>query len=503
MPTWSTSNPPVRSGAYFNFVAAAQIAVQTGVTGVAAVIGTADWGPIGVPTPAGSQGEFEVNFSSSTGGTLRDGALGALDGFDLGGATSVLATRVAGVGAAAATLTLKDVPAAAAVTLTARYKGVRANNFSVTVQTNVDDATKRDLILYESGVELERYVKVTNTNDALVAAINAANSPYITAAVSGTSGRALASVVSGAAGTIFGTGTDTPGNSGTTLTAADIATAQSTLGNYDWNVAVLAGIDDTNAGNQAIQAAFASFIKTQNTDSNKRCFGVFGGAVGETLLSSATYPTTVSAQGRSAFLDNDNLINLTGDLKRLSDGAVIPSSVLAARFAGSIASIGLKRSMTYVTWTGYQVNTPLTPAQITSAIGAGVNVFANHSTTAVRLESALTTLVTTNTTDRPVSHKQIRNVAIDHFIQRQVELQMRDKYIAQLANTEQGRRDLADNILGFLQVLEGERVLQPSSSEVTLDQRFVQDGSTNAVYLQWAYAYANSIERIFSTIRVK
>lgn len=494
MPTWTTSSPPIRAGAYFNFVAAAQVAVQTGIAGVVAVVGTADWGPVATPTAVGSQGEFETNFSASTGGSLRNASLAALDGFDLGGATSVLASRVAGSSAAVGTATLNDAGATPAITLTSRYKGVRANNFTATVQTNATDATKKDLLIFESGVLLETYSSLTNLNDGIVSTINAANSPYIVAAISGASGRALANVA-----TVAFTG----GNSGTTITLSDVSTLLTTLGQYDWNVAVLGGIDDVGATNQSIQAAFATFIKSQNTDTNKRCFGILAGAAGETIFSGSAYPTTVSAQGRALSLDNENLITLATDLRRLSDGAVLAGVDLAPRLAGALAGIGLKRGLTYVKWTGYQVNNPLTATQIPTAIQAGLNVFANHDVGSVHLESGITSLLTTNSTDRPVSHKQIRNVSIDHFIQRQIDTQMRDKYIGQLGNSDQGRRDLVSAVLGFLRVLETNGVLQVGQSSVDLDLRFVQDGTTNAVFLTWAYAYVNAIERIFSTIRVK
>jgi hypothetical protein len=494
MPTWTTSSPPIRAGAYFNFVAAAQVAVQTGIAGVVAVVGTAGWGPVATPTSVGSQGEFETNFSSSTSGSLRAASLAALDGFDLGGATSVLACRVAGSSAAVGTTTLNDGSAAPAIPITSRYKGSRANNFTFTVQTNATDATKKDLLVYENGVLLETYSSLTNTNDGIVSTINATNSPYIVAAVSGTSGRQLANV---AAATMTG------GDSGLTIALADVSAMLTTLGQYDWNVAVLGGIDDVGATNQSIQSAFATFIKSQNTDTNRRCFGVLGGAAGETIFSGSAYPTTVSAQGRALFLDNENLITLSTDLRRLSDSAILASVDLAPRFAGALAGIGLKRGMTYVKWTGYQVNNPLTNSQIPTAITAGVNVFANHDVGSVHLESGVTTLLTTNTTDRPSSHQRIRNVAIDHFVQRQIDVQMKDKYIGQLGNTEQGRRDLVSAVLGFLRVLETNNVLQVGQSSVDLDLRFNQDGTTNAVFLQWAYAYVNAIERIFSTIRVK
>src|SRR4051794_13777599 len=104
--TWNTSSPPIRAGAYFNFVAAIQAAVDSGIVGTTAVIGTGDWGPVGEVIGVLSQGEYEEQFSDSANGTLREAVLGGLDGLDIGGAAQVLVYRLAGVSAAAGTVVL-------------------------------------------------------------------------------------------------------------------------------------------------------------------------------------------------------------------------------------------------------------------------------------------------------------------------------------------------------------------------------------------------------------
>jgi hypothetical protein len=74
--TWSTATPPVRPGAYFNFVAAAAAAVSPGATGRTAVMGTATWGPENTVFEVSSQGAFDAQQGTDA-GTLRDAVLAA------------------------------------------------------------------------------------------------------------------------------------------------------------------------------------------------------------------------------------------------------------------------------------------------------------------------------------------------------------------------------------------------------------------------------------------
>lgn len=481
---WNTSSPPERSGAYFNFSAALTAAVASGVVGRTAVVGTADWGPVGLARQVTSQGEYEAAYGISTNGTLRDAALGALDGVDGNGAGSVLAYRAAGSAKANSAVTLNDGSAVAALVVTAKYPGTRGNNFTVTVQTN---GSNKDLILYESGVELERWENVTSgNNDAFVTAINTtAPSKYITVATTGSAPRALVNV---SASPLIG------GNSGLTLVAGDYTAALGVMAQQDFDTIALANTTD-----DTILDSFAGWLRDRNEE-GKRSFGVIGGLAAETL---------VTAQARSTEYDGagtyrataQNLINLGAtDLRRLSDDRVFSTAELAPRVAGAVAAIGFSRSLTHMTLTGYQVNSPLTPANYTAAQQTGVLTFTNDTTERVFISSQTTALKSTNTTDRPAGARKIRTVAICHFIENTLSRIAGDLYLGGLANDATGRNDLVGSFVRFLRDLETQRVLEPGTTEVQLDDRFVQTG--DAVYLAYKITPVGTVERIFSSVQV-
>ena len=506
--TWSTASPPAKPGPYANFVGAAAEAVADAVEGVEAVLGTSDWGPSDRPYEVTSPGGLTDLFGATTGQTLRRAVLAGLQGLDDGGAQRVLAQRVLGTGAVKATCVLNDGSAAAALTLTAKHAGTRPGAWTVSVQTNADDATKKDVILYESGIELERYSRQVNTNDAIAAAINAAASDYVTAAVTGAGARALGNVVGVAAGAgSFGTGSGgVAGTNGAAVTSVELAAALAVLQNYRFNAVLLAG------GFESLQATFISWLRDLNNTLGNRCFGVIGGALAESLATALTrsqlYDDGASAPPFSLYDDvAKNVINVTQDWRRVVDGVVLPSNQVAEYIAGAVAGIGLKRSLVYEVASGYQVANPLTPAQSETAQGYGLIYFENDGVDRVRVMSQSTALLTTiestqqTESKRPAVHRKIRNVGTDHFIQNRLRDLYSDRYIGALANTETGRKSIVGATLGFLEVLEEALILASGTSTVDLDERFVQVGS--AVYLKLGITYQQTIERIFLSVRVK
>jgi hypothetical protein len=492
--TWNTSTPPIRSGAYFNFTAALQAVLSAGVTGTTAILGTSNWGPVGVPTVVSGLGQYDSIFGrASSGSTLRDAALAALDGFDTGGASRVLAVRLAGSSAAKSAVTLNDSVPAAALILTAKYEGDRADSFTVTVQTNAINASNKDLILYENGVELERWENVASGyNNNFETAINTTKpSQYVDAAVSGSSSRALANIV----GTVGGAGGFAGGDSGTTLATGDVTDGLDLLNAAVFDTVALASISAT-----ASLDALVAWHRDRNKV-GKRCFAVIGGAADEDL------PT---AQARAAAYDVEatyglvapNVVNLgVTDVRRLTDSVVLPTADIAPRYAGSLANIGFTRDMTNVRWTGYQVaGTALTPDQYAEAQVTGVVVFDNDTTERVSLDNAVTTLLTTNEDERPESLQETRTVAICHFIENTLQQVARDVYMGSLPNTETGRRDLVGSFLKFLRSLEAQGALKVGESNVHLDDQYQQTG--DAVFVVYDIVPQGVVKRIFGTVRL-
>jgi hypothetical protein len=455
--------------------------VSPGATGRTAVMGTATWGPENTVFEVSSQGAFDAQQGTDA-GTLRDAVLAAFDGFDGSGAQTVIGYRLVGSAGAKAALTLNDGSAAAALVLTAKYKGTRGNGFQAVVQANATNGSNRDLILYEDGVEVERWSDVTSGyNQHFVTAINTSYpSKYVVASTAGSTSRTVKNYTLGDNALL------TSGNDGTTLTT-EVEAGWTALEPVTFDCIAFPVLTDNSDTKMDL---FATWLKARNDSAGARCIGFVGG------LAAEVYATALA---RSVEYNTGYLVNVgCTDLKRLSDGTVFSTAQCAARLAGCVSGLGLRRAVTNMKLTGWQVNSTLALSYITSAITDGIVVFSNDSASRVKVEAGVTTLRTTTTT-QPTAYKKIRNVVTTGYIQNVLTNVANDKYVGAVANSPTGRRDLVGNFLAFLRDLEEAQVLQ-SGSTVQLDDQYVQGG--NAVYVAFSIGLVDAIERIFSTVKL-
>lgn len=489
---WNAANPPTRAGVYFNFIAAPEAAAAAPVLGRVAVLGTADWGPLDAPQIVQNTGGFSGLYSSSTGGDLPSSVADALEGMDSGGATSVLAQRIAGAAAAAGTASV--TAAVGSVTLTAKYKGARANNFVATVATNGAD---KDLIIYESGVEVERFLVTTGSATDLIAKINATDGTG--------SSLVTATAVGGPTTLTNGNYTFTGGNSGLTYTTTELQTGLDAIALYDFD-AVATKIEPAASDNN-LQDTIASWLLSRYKTYGKRSFLVLGGKSTDTLTggtagqgqSAQTRVTEYDTAGTYEVLSQDVIHLGVTNLIRLSDGVTLSTGQLAPRVAGALAAAGMRRSMVFMKLTGYKVSSALSASNYSLAPSLGVNTFSPDTVDRVKLEGGVTGLVASNNSDRPKVHKNARNVAVAHFIQNTLTRVFTDDVVGQVANTETGRRGILASVQRFLDAMAEAQALE--NPRVSIDDAYAQTGT--ALFLKVEYEYAESIERVFVTIKVR
>jgi len=205
-------------------------------------------------------------------------------------------------------VTLKDTATTPvdAVKLEALYEGVRGKDFSVTVRDSLTDETKRELLLYE-GVTLRQTVKFTkgtNESQALVEAIKAGSSPWITATKLADGDKALAAVAQAP----FAGGEDP------TVTGEDYSTGLLAIEAIDWNVLC---VDTDDTVTHAVVQTYIDRVRNEG----KRGIGV----VGE--------PTSVAMATRfaNARAFNDPAIVYVANGFKGSDGVTREGYLAAAR----------------------------------------------------------------------------------------------------------------------------------------------------------------------------
>lgn len=505
---WTTAAPTVRPGVYFNFVAAASAAVAPGPSGVVAVMGTSNWGPENVPTVIESPGQFDATFSTDEVTTLRAAVRGAFQGLNLGGATQVIAYRLCGKAASTKKAEVEIKGASTSkLKLVAKYAGERGNKLKISVAVSGNITT---LKILEEAVVLETLV-VEHSGGVTMTELGAALEAF--AKTSKYLATGTITVTLGSEKTAAQTATAmTGGENGTTLVVAeDVKAACEAFRLLVFTAMVFANVSDFENAKlekqkSPTQEELVAFIKEYNQTSGMRAFLVVGGETEEAFVAAKARANKQPASEGGNW-NNPDIINLgRTDLKRLTDGTILNTSQMAPFVAGAICQMGLRRSLTGIQLTGYQVNPKVSPSatEYTEAITTGVCMFENVNAETVMIASGVTSLVSiagspyaTYGTET-LLHQNVRNVAIDHTIQNTLNTANVGEIGALLA-TQTGRNDFVASVLAFLKGLEKQNVLQPGST-VEVDTRYVSTGG--ALFLRVGIGYVEAYERFFFTVTV-
>jgi len=398
--------------------------------GIVAALFRASWGPLAQVTYLENADAVTATFGSA--GTIDT----ALEAFR-GGCRRVVGYRL-GSGGAKASITLQDTAASPAnvVTITAKYEGIRGNNFKVTVRDSLADATKRELLLYE-GVTLLQTIEFAKGSSgdgepaALVAAVNASNSPYITATKVADGNKTLAAV----------TGSSLSGGSDPTVNGESYSAGLSAIEAIDWNVLA---VDSEDAATHTLVQAYIDRVRNEG----KRAMAV----VGE--------PTSVPLATRlaNARAFNDPAIIYVGNGFKGSDGVTREGYKAAARVAGMTAAAQITESLThYVVRGATELVGALTNAEIEQAIQSGALIFTMSAQKQIHIEYGINTFITV-TADMDAGWKKIRRVKTRDNLMDRIAATW-DPLIGKINNSPDGRATLIASAQGIINRMIAEGAL--------------------------------------------
>lgn len=476
MGKWSfDGETPTLPGVYFDYRNTEVENVSGGIFGTVGMPIVADWGPIDTFTTIRSAGELENVFGPDDGTGASTSHL--VNEVLKAGAKEVLVLRIGDGTEAAATKVLGNVtPTATALTLTAKYKGTRGNNFTVTVRENPGDNTKNDLIIYENGVQREIYTHVKASVTALGATIND-KSALVTATVA-VGNVALATVT----GSAF-----TGGDSGSSVVAGDYVTAQDAFereGGFD--VYVMDGIGDS-----AINTAAVAWIESLN-EAGLNVYGVIGGPTSESVSTGISV-----AQG----YDSEYITRVGGgDVKFvLADGTEVTRSTakgLAQRVAGLIAAAGITGSITRAEVPGISYVTPLTLQESKDATAAGLLTLTKVQRRTVVMDGITT--FSSFTAEKDETFATISNIRAMQLINVDLENIFETEFIGKIRNTETGRSAAKARLERYFAQLEAVQVLVPETV-VSVDTR--RDNTGYSMYFVVEAQFGLELKKVLLTIR--
>lgn len=442
-----------RPGTKIDFVAERQPVVLPSFSETVAVAITHDWGPIDQPALCTSFDDYIAKFGDSD----TPGRLAVAQAFSgqrlLGaaGAGGVVVERMAltsgGGQATASSVVIQNTAPAAAITLTAKYKGAYGNRLSYVTRDDPTNAARNILEIRLDGVVRERFYYTDTDITDLAAQITAGSSYVVPSAV--TSGTALA-VSSGAS---LAGGTD-----GAALTATEWTRGMVALESQVWSI--FAPFDLTDG---SIQASVVAWIQGL-VAAGKPVMAVMGGSV---------FDSMGLAIARSAAWNEPHVINLGQGVYQdtvLNKG--VTTSTLAPRIAGVLAARGDDRSLTFAKLGGLSIvsNAPANDV-IAQGIENGVTVLSAAASVdaPTKIERGITSFVSRNDPVRSYKvHSDPRLVRLMDNFQRGMQEWGDDKVIGNSTVTDNTRAAVRGEAARRIQSLEDRGLIVPDTGFVNV-----------------------------------
>ena len=379
------------------FVGETTLSVQPSFNETVAVIGSHNWGPIGLAREGEevvgytSLQAFEADFGSDD-TQLRRAVVGAFIGQGPdsgGGAGAVIVFRAATGAAARASVTINNTNAATpALRLRAKHSGTRGNDISYIIEDDPADAGRDRLRILFRGVTVERFSYAPADITALAASINF-RSKYVDA-----DGPGGGAVVSGTALTPTAGTSLANGANGDVLTATEYDAAQAALEFQNFTAVGAAALTDT-----AVKVQLATWVKGME-EGMRPVRLVIGGGAGETVDQAAT---ELNANDE---LRDPQIVRLAGGTWRDEYLNVnLTTAELVGRALGIIAARGLGSAMTRALVQGLTpVGLPPTHEELVAGRDAGLTVLrrVSSSTAKVAISQGVTTFIDEEAEGRPL-----------------------------------------------------------------------------------------------------
>lgn len=487
---------PELAGNYFEWEAEETVTVPPSTGGVVCIPQTSDWGPFNTTVLLTSYDEFRELFGESS-TPLQRAVYGAFKGEGRpgrGGAGAVIVYRMgvaSGGGAAAqAAKVLNNTGAAAALTLTALYKGTRANALRATVQASAEAGFK-EILLLDGSLVVERYTVAdgysSSQADELVAEIN--RSSNWVSAVKGTTGVALANVSASAF---------TGGLDGDTLTGAEWLAAQDAFDSERWSLIAAPGMTDSG-----VRAAFIAWIEERNAI-GRRSMAVIGGAAAESLS---------TANARSVAANSWEVVNLgVGSLTLEDLGVTVGTADFSPRVAGAIANRGETGDLIFARFADVSIAGAPLSSEEESALGAGTTVFTRdtNADAPVFIREGVTTYtddsqspIVNGVKTHPVSlYKRIKNVRIQHGIETELdEIVTAGGYFGDLPVNDRTRNLVIGLLKTLYQRREDAEIIQPGWT-VDLDPSVVVSDDDDFIQYLHGFHPTRSLRQMFHVARI-
>lgn len=336
------------------------------------------------------------------------------------------------------------------LTVIAKYGGVRGNDLSIVIQTNVDDPAKFDVKTLLDGKEMD--VQTVATIEELQ------DNKWVDF-----SGTGALSVTAGVSLTGGADGEVTNQDHMDYLAAIEV---------QDFNTMALTSDDPT------LKSLYVSFVKRMREDEGKKIQVVM-----------PNYPDA----------DYEGVISVKNGVI-LSDGTVIDATKAVAWVAGATAGAEMNESLTYMAYDdAVDVDIRYTNTQIIEALNNGEFIFTPSDGKAI-VEQDINTL----TSFTPTKGKQFRKnrvIRVLDGIAVDFKRIFENYYIGKVNNNEDGRNLFKNECINYLTTLQNIAAIQnfDSQTDITVQQGSESDSVVVELYVQ----PVDSVEKLYFTIKIR
>lgn len=427
-------------GAYINFISLGTNA-KMGTRGVAALPLELNWGP--------DSGIFEITATDFNSTSLKVLGYDPTDANILlvreamKRAKSLLIYRVNGGGT-------KASATVGGMVVTAKYGGTRGNDIKIAVITNVDDATKVDVVTYLDGMVMDSQTVVKTTGSTNLVANDFVS--FGTAASLSTA-----------------TATALEGGTNDTVTATKHTDALTAFEVETFNVIGYPGTDED------IKSLYAAFVKRLRDDEGKKIVGVLYGYEG----------------------DNMGLINVKNGVL-LKNGTTITGDKAVAWVTGASAAANVNESLTNTAYDdAVDVDIKYTKSQFEQAIQNGEFVFyADYGKARVLTDINSLTTIGNGVSSDWTSNRVVR--VMDGWANDVASI-FGKSYLGLVTNSDTGRQLFkADLVALALQYQSIDAISNFDSGDITIAQG---DGKRD-VAVDCALQPNDSMEKLYMTVVV-
>lgn len=182
-----------------------------------------------------------------------------------------------------------------------------------------------------------------------------------------------------------------------------------------------------------------------------------------------------------------------------SNDKVLPSTIVAAWYAGQSAAVPFNKSLTYTKYQGAKAVTPVkSNDEIISDLNAGYIVFSQRRNGDVVVEKDINSLTTfTNEKSKQFSHNRVLR-ALDEIANHINEI-FEETYIGQVTNNEDGHSLLKASVIAYFKDLMADNVIKDFNNSDLVIGNGIDDES---VVINYAITPLNSMEKLYNTITV-